>query len=299
MFVAEDYNDYGSYRKYLEDEEFKSRPLIRKIFSWRGFKFAVKWLAYLAVIGVFVLLFWRIFSSKNPQRTSELIWTQNSYAAYEEYGSDLLMYTQELKKVFEEDGKFSIYELRYIPASSEIQFTIRYNKSTLTTLAEELTEQKREELGDAFTEADIVNAEELPEIPFVFALHDDQGGVYTESEYTTFTKGRYVYLRIAFSGVDLFNVEKMTPSSYFPTPDVENSSYIYKGRFAPDYTKEAIKTLYLDSYYIGDTERTESFSKKVTVYSTARPTTVYNYSSELPKGATADLTYASAKPEEE
>lgn len=298
MFVAEDYNDYGSYRKYLEDEEFKSRPIIRKIFSWRGFKFGIKLLAYLVVIGIFALLLWRIFSSKNPQKASDLIWTQRSYAAYKEYGSDLLMYTQDLKKVFEEDGKFSIYELRYIPASSEIQFTIRYNKSTLDTLAEELTENKRKELGDAFTEADIITVNKLPEMPFVFALRDDQGNAYTESEYTTFTKGRYTYLRIAFSGVDLFDVEKQTPSSYFPTPDVENSSYIYKGRFSPDYTKEAIKSLYLDSYYVGDTTKTESFSEKVTLYSTSRQTTVYDYSSELPKGATADLAYASAKPEE-
>ena len=295
MFVAEDYNDYGSYRKYLEDEEFKSRSFIRKVFSFRALKFAIKACGYLLVISVFVILFWRIFSSRIPGKAAELIWTETSYAAYEEYGSDLLIYTQDVGKVFDKDGKFSIYELRYIPATEEIQLTIRYNKSTLDVLAEELTEDAMERLGDDFTEADIVNAQDLPEMPFVFAMRDDKGNIYTESEYITFTKGRYTYIRIAFSDIDLFNVEKGTPTSYFPTPDVENSDYIYKGRFESEYTKEAIKYLYLDSYYVSDTERNESFSDQIVVYRTDRRTTIYDYSDERPKGVTANITAASVK----
>ena len=297
--MAEDFNDYGSYRKYLEDEEFKSRPLIRKIFSFRALKFAIKWFGYLLIISVFAILFWRMFSSRNPKQTSELIWTKNSYAAYETLGNDLLIYTQDVGKTFDKDGKFSIYELRYIPATDELQFTIRYNKSTIGQLADHLTKEAQEELGDDFTSSDIVKEETLPQFPFVFALRDDQGNVYTESEYNTFTKGRYNYIRIAFSGVDLFNVEKSTPSSYFPTPDTENSSYIYKGRFEPVYVADSVDYIYLDSYYIEDDVREKSFSDQIVVYRSDRRTELYDYSKERPKAFTADLTAASSKLSEE
>ncbi len=297
--MAEDFNDYGSYRKYLEDEEFKSRPLIRKIFSFRAFTMAIKAFGYFLVISVFAILFWRMFSSQNPKQASELIWTKNSYAAYETLGNDLLIYTQDVGKTFDKDGKFSIYELRYIPGTEELQFTIRYNKSTIGQLANELTKEAQKELGDAFTEADIVREETLPQYPFVFALRDNKGNVYTESEYNTFTKGRYLYVRIAFSGVKLFDVKKTTPSSYFPTPDVENSSYIYKGRFESEYIEDSVDFIYLDSYYIDDEVREVSFSDKIVVYRSDRRTELYDYSKERPKAFTADLTAASSKLSEE
>ena len=293
--MAEDFNDYGSYRKYLEDEEFKSRSLIRKIFSFRSFTLAIKSFGYFLVISIFAILFWRMFSSQTPKQATEFIWTEKSYAAYETLGEDLLIYTQDVGKTFDKDGKFSIYELCYIPASKELQFTIRYNKSTIGQLANELTNDVKRELGDDFTEADIVKEEELPLYPFVFALRDDQGNTYTESEYTTFEKGRSIYIRIAFSGIDLFDVEKITPFSYFPTPNVGNSSYIYKGRFEPVYAADSIDFIYLDSYYIDDTVRDESFSSRIVVYRSDRRTEPYNYSKSLPKTFTADLIAASSK----
>lgn len=296
--MAEDFNDYGSYREYLEEEEFKRRPLIRKIFSFRALKGAVKFSGYFIVISVFAILFWRIFSSRNPQKAGELIWTADSYAAYEEQGSDLLIYSQDVGDVFDKEGKFSIYELRYIPATKEVQFTIRYNKSTLDTLAEELTEEARETLGEAFTTEDAVVADDFSDMPFVFTLRDDKGRVYKESKYITFTKGRYTYIRIAFSGIDLFSVEKETPEKYFPSPDVGNSDYIYKGSFASEYTEEAVKYLYLDSYYEGDEDKTESFSNQIIVYRTDRRTELYDYSDELPKGVTSDITESSYKKED-
>lgn len=288
--MAEDFNDYGSYQEYLENEEFKSRPLIRKIFSWRAVKFAIRSLGVLIVVAVFAVLFWRIFSSKNPERAADMIWTSASYAAYEEYGNDLLIYSQDLNKVFSKDGKFSVYELRYIPSAKELQFTIRYNKSTVDTLANELSEDS--EAGEA------INADQLPDMPFVFALRDDKGNVYTESEYVTFTKGRYTYVRIAFSDVELFDIEKSLPTLYFPMPGAENPDYIYKGSFSSVYTEEAIKKVYLDSYYVGDEEKTSSFSETITVYSSDKRTSVYDHSDERPKGITENITASSAAKED-
>jgi aspartokinase-like uncharacterized kinase len=186
--LAEDFNDWGSYRRELENEEFAKRPLIRKIFSFRSFKLALKGLGYLLVFMVFAILFWRIISSKLPSSASKLIWTENSYTAYKEKGNDLLIYTQDVGKVFDKDGKFSLYELHYIPAAKEIQFTIRYNKSTVDTLASELTEELMDIMGESFTEADIITADMLPELPFTFKLRDNEGNIYNINADTAASK---------------------------------------------------------------------------------------------------------------
>ena len=70
--MAEDFNDFGSYRRELENEEFRNRPLIRKIFSFRALKFIFKWVGYLLIIAVFAILLWRIFSSKLPKADGQI-----------------------------------------------------------------------------------------------------------------------------------------------------------------------------------------------------------------------------------
>ncbi len=283
--MAEDFNDWGSYRRELENEEFAKRPLIRKIFSFRAFKLALKGFGYFLVFMVFAILFWRMFSSRLPTSASTLLWTEKSYAAYEEQGKDLLIYTQDVGKVFDKDGKFSLYELHYIPAANEIQFTIRYNKSTVDTLADELTEEKREVMGESFTEADIITAEDLPAYPFVFKLRDNEGNIYESYEYTTFTKNRYTYLRVAFSDVNLFNIKKTSPTVNFPVPSTPASDYIYKGAFVSEYESKSTERLYVDSYYVGN--MSEQFAEQITLYRTDRRTEPFSYKS--PKNLTTGL----------
>lgn len=311
--MAEDFNDFGSYRRELENEEFRNRSLIRKIFSFRALKFLIKCFGYLLIFMVFAILLWRIFSSKLPKDASKLVWTDNAYAAYEELGDDLLIYTQDVGKVYDKDGKFSLYSLHYIPAVNEMQFTIRYNKSTLDKLAEELTDEAmkkmadeltakaRQELGDAFTDKDIVTPDtlgerftaedaitvsELPDMPFAFKLRDNFGNIYTDYEYTTFTKNRYVYIRITFSDVDVFDIEKSSPTVNFPMPEVKNPDYIYKGAFSSVNIKSPIETIYLDSYYVNDYTG-EPFAEQITLYRSARDTSACSY--DKPKGATEAL----------
>ena len=302
--MAEDFNDFGSYREELENEEFRNRPLIRKIFSFRALKFIFKWLGYLLIFAVFAILLWRIFSSKLPKAASQIIWTKNSYAAYQQLGDDLLIYTQDVGTVFDEDGKFSLYEFHYIPSANEVQFTVRFNKSTIDKLAEELTEEKREQLGDEFTEADTVTADMLGELPFVFALRDNDGNVYTSYEYTTFEKNRYTYVRVAFSGIDLYHIEKGAPSVLYPTPETPNPDYIYKGELKGEYVKSPTETLHFDAYYAETFEEfgadaKKSFIKKpIVLYRHERPTEALSFSK--PKGADAltAFTPAAILPEE-
>lgn len=287
--MAEDFNDWGSYRKMQEDEEFAGRSVIRKIFSFRALKFAVKGFGYLLLISIFVILFWRIFSSRLPKDASNILWTEDSYAAYETLGNDLLIYTQDVGKVFDKDGKFSLYELIYIPASKELQFTIRYNHSTVDTLAAELTQKAMDTLGDSFTDDDIVTSSELAAMPFAFKLRTGDGIVYDEYQYTTFTKNRYTYVRISFSGIDLFDVERNTPTVNLPVPEVSNPDYIYKGAFSAEYTKAPTEIVYVDTYYEPDFECGEAFATPIALYRSDRKTTVYDYRNDRPKSVTSGI----------
>lgn len=295
--MSEDFSDYGNYRKYIEDEEFKKRPLIKKIFSLRGLKIFFKILGYTLLISLFVILFARMCTSRPSEESLKMIWTEKSYGAYVESGGNLRVYTQNIGRPLDEDGKFAVYDFRYIPDTNEVQFTIRYNRSTVEKLAEELTEAKKEELGELYTDDDEITYDSLSALPFIFTVRDDFGNVYTESEYIVFTKNLYTYIRISFSGIDLFKSEKTTPKSLFPSPSVTNPSYIYKGRFSPEESISPITYLFLDSYYKDDYTLGNSFSKTLTFYRSNRGTELYDYGKEKPENITEGLRKASAMAE--
>jgi hypothetical protein len=301
--LAEDFNDFGSYRRELENEEFKSRPWYRKLFSFRALKFTVKWLCYLLIFAVFAILIWRIFSSKLPSAASKIIWTEDSLAAYEKLGDELLIYTQDVGTVFDKDGKFSLYEFHYIPSAKEVQFTVRFNKSTIERLAEELTEEKREALGNAFTDADIITAEMLGELPFAFAVRDNCGNVYTDYEYTTIEKNRYTYVRVAFSGIDLYDIEKGAPTVGYPTPESPNPDYIYKGELKGEYVKSPTETLYLDAYFVDrfiefGADESKAFAKPIVLYRSERPTESVSYQKPKSESALTAFTPSAILPKE-
>jgi len=302
--LAEDFNDFGSYREELENEEFKSRSLIRKIFSFRALKFALKWFGYLLIFAVFAVLFWRIFSSKLPGAASDIIWTEDSFAAYEKLGDDLLIYTQDVGTVFDKDGKFSLYEFHYIPSAKEVQFTIRFNQSTIARLAEELTEEKKKALGEAFTDADVITADMLGELPFVFTVQDNKGNVYTSYKYTTFEKNRYTYVRVAFAGIDLYDMEKGAPTPLYPTPISPNPDYIYKGELKGEYVKAPIETLHFNAYFadtfaqFGADAEKSFINKPIILYRSTRPTESISYGKPSGTSALTAFTPSAILPKE-
>ena len=300
--MAEDFNDFGSYRQELENEEFKQRSLIRKIFSFRALKLALKWFGYLLVIAVFGILLWRIFSSKLPASASELIWTKNSYAAYEKLGDNLLIYTQDVGTVYDEDGKFSLHEFHYIPSAKEVQFTVRFNKSTIDRLAEELTEEQQ--MKGLASANNVITPEMLGELPFAFALHDEDGNVYTAYEYTTFEKNRYTYVRLAFSGIDLYDIEKGAPTPLYPTPVSPNPDYIYKGELKGEYVKAPTETLYFEAYFtdtfmeFGANTDKMFIKKPIVLYRSQRPTESLSYSKPKSASALTAFTPSAVLPKE-
>ena len=114
---------------------------------------------------------------------------------------------------------------------------------------------------------------------------------YNENVYRV-SQGTHAYKEIMQTGlecigdVDVFDIEKSSPTVNFPMPEVKNPDYIYKGAFSSVNIKSPIETIYLDSYYVNDYTG-EPFAEQITLYRSARDTSACSY--DKPKGATEAL----------
>ena len=315
--MAENYNDYGD---YSEELVYQSKSTLRKFFSWRTLKRVLKVLFLLLILFVYAILFFRLCSGSPPKSLTRLIWTESMLTAYAQAGEDFIVYSQEPAEHIAQDGYFGVYDIRYIPATEELQLTIRYNNSSTEKLEEELTEKEtearraaietrlREENPDmsgselsSLVEAELTSELEenpiviqLSEQPFLFILRDNYGRVYTSYSYISDEKTVYQYLRLSFEGVDLFGGETWSPSHEYPGPDVENPSDIYKGANAAQ--GDAITHLYLDMYYENDVNfNSETFAYPLLVYRSTSELERYDYSDELASTVTEGLIHIDVK----
>ncbi len=315
--MAENYNDYGD---YSEELVYQSKSTLRKFFSWRTLKRVLKVLFLLLILFVYAILFFRLCSGSPPKSLTRLIWTESMLTAYVQAGEDFIVYSQEPAEHIAQDGYFGVYDIRYIPATEELQLTVRYNNSSTEKLEEELTEKEtearraaietrlREENPDmsgselsSLVEAELTSELEenpiviqLSEQPFLFILRDNYGRVYTSYSYISDEKTVYQYLRLSFEGVDLFGGETWSPSHEYPGPDVENPSDIYKGANAAQ--GDAITHLYLDMYYENDVNfNSETFAYPLLVYRSTSELERYDYSGELTSTVTEGLIHIDVK----
>jgi hypothetical protein len=315
--LAENYNDYGD---YSEELVYQSKSKLGKFFSWRTLKTILKTIGVLLILFVYGILFFRLCSGKPPKNLSKLIWTEQMLAAYTESGGSMTIYSQEPAEHVAQDGYFGIYDIRYIPATNELQLTVRYNNSSRDKLYDELYEKETEarkaeilarlkeenpEASNTALEA-LVEAEyeasveenpieiALSEQPFVFILRDNYGKVYTSYSYLSDEKNVYQYLRIVFENVDLFGDEKTSPSHAYPVPEVNNPSDIYKGANAAKGNE--ITYLYLDMYYENDVNfNSETFAYPLLVYRSTSELENYTYKKEVSSVVTEGLTHIDVK----
>ena len=315
--MAENYNDYGD---YSEELVYQSKSTLRKFFSWRTLKRVLKVLFLLLILFVYAILFFRLCSGSPPKSLTRLIWTESMLTAYAQAGEDFIVYSQEPAEHIAQDGYFGVYDIRYIPATEELQLTVRYNNSSTEKLEEELTEKETEARRAAIETrlreenpnmsgselSSLVEAEltseleenpiviQLSEQPFLFILRDNYGRVYTSYSYISDEKTVYQYLRLSFEGVDLFGGETWSPSHEYPGPDVENPSDIYKGANAAQ--GDAITHLYLDMYYENDVNfNSETFAYPLLVYRSTSELERYDYSDELASTVTEGLIHIDVK----
>lgn len=297
--MAEGFREWGDFNR---EEEWKSRPPIRKIFSFRAFKLVVKIICASLVIGVYAILAYRLATGLGiPEKAKEMIWDEKAYNAYSASGGNLTVYAQDPEATFGNDGRFSIYQMRYIPDIDQVQFTIRYNRSTVAALKDEIAANYA--VGDDATDEERLAAENaaaaalemVDNDPFVFVLRDQDGNVYADYSYTAYSSGLYTYVRIAFDNVSFFNTKTAPAERNYPTPSDEFSSIIYKGPCVADTISSDISYLYLDFYYENDVQYdAESWADPLLVYRSGLELEEYDYSKHMPSGVTDGLLHRSS-----
>lgn len=273
--MSENFNDYGD---YMKEQRYQSKSKLGKIFSFRTLKKVFHWLIVALIIFIYAFFMYRIIESKMVFRHTDMVWTDEAYASYNSLGEDFRVYTYDAESEFgidssknngRYDGRFSIYGMRYIPSVDELQFTIRYNSSTLDALCEEY------------------GLERADEMPFRFILRDDEGNIWEKSSYKFKTSGRYTYVNIVFSDIDLFDSVKAAPDEAYPTASATNPAYIYKGASKYDYEKGGISSLFLNMYYAEDYDpEEESFGVHIAVYRESYDLELYDYKKELKNAPT-------------
>ncbi len=278
--MAENYNDYGD---YMKEERYAKKSKLGKIFSFRTLKKVFRWLIVALIIFIYAFFAYRIIESKMVSRHTDMIWTKDAFSAAESLGENFVVYSYDAESEFgvdyskeggRSDGRFSVYGMRYIPAVNELQFTIRYNSSTVDALCEQY---------------DIENAGDMP---FRFILRDGDGNIYEKTAYKFKKSGRYTYVNIVFSGVDLFESVSAAPEKDYPTADATKPAYIYKGASRYGYEKKNISSLYLNMYYKDDYDpEKDSFGVHIAVYKDSYETKQYDYKKEIGDAPTSDIEY--------
>ncbi len=208
MSEYQNYDDYYS----EENEEYTSGQstagkVAKKIFF-----------ITLRVMAVFViaLLLWRMFSTRDTKFSKAFIWNESAIDAYNSNSSDFIAYECKKSDNITRSGRFTTSNVYFVPMINQIQFTVRYNNSTLKALAKDY---------------------ELSAIPtgenFIFVLEDNLGNIYTEYEYTVDAKNLYNYRKVIFDGIDT------------------NASKVTKDKNNKDVT-EYFESLTLKIYYVND-----------------------------------------------
>ena len=287
----------------------------------RTLKTIAKGIMWVLVVIVYGMIFFRLCTGKPPKNISGILWTNDTYAAYEAYGDELKIYSHEPVENIAEDGVSGIYDVVYIPAAKTLQMTVRYNKNLAEEYYENQLEKRRDAIEDSVIksegydrtnlanlsneererfnalieerlakslEEEPINASEN-EYPFVFVLRDNYGNVYAKYEYLSDVKTLYHYQRLSFSGIDLFGEAQTAPENAYPAPEAADPAYIYKGAHASE--SNAITYLYLDMYYDKEIDvNGEAFAYPLQVYTSEVMLELYDLGKEMPTGLTEGLS---------
>ena len=184
-----EYDGYGSYDSYGEDEEPSAgRHWVRRL---------LKWALFCLLLGVCgILIFRMVFSGYYPAEMKQLYFTPALTAYYEANGGVPGALTQDLRinydnSLYSEEEQrpsatfFAAYPV-YVPENGSLQFTLRCNEDALSLLAEE---KGLTEIPPATEET------------FEFSLVDNLGNRYYPEHIEYAEKLFYRYLRLAFEGV--------------------------------------------------------------------------------------------------
>ena len=206
----------------------------------RGFRITgriIKFLFFLIVFSVIAIILWRIFSSGDPKSVDTITPNDKLCEAYEEHGDGLYMFRQEQRSITsakDNYGYFSVTNCVFIPEANQIQIVVRYNNSTIRSLAEDkaLPEVplRDEELFDVSLS---IATDKTPDNTDDNLGNDENGVRFTRvhpSSVSSDTKNLYNYRRFVFD---------------IDSADISLSELLEDG---------LMLAVYADIYYVGDVD---------------------------------------------
>lgn len=213
----------------------------------KGIKFILKSGMTFIVVAVLAILFFRMFSMRDPKIIKEYIWDNSAITEYNKLANkeDFKIYKYSLgsyryydesqsKEVmgnvpeFNQDranskyhGTFRASNIFYTENTKKLQIALRYNNVAEKNLIED------------YSLARLPDGES-----FVFTLTDKSGNVYKEYSFTKAEKSVYNYRMLVFEDIDLSAAEELTLNIYFIndvdfTKNAYISMVIYDGRQKP------------------------------------------------------------------
>ena len=284
--MAENWNDYGN---YAEEEIYQKKSFWGKLFSFRTLKNILKWLFYLLIIALFAIIFFRMGTNKPGKNMTSLLCTPQIEKALSE--GKITVFSQELEDYMPRCGEYAIFDVKIVAETEEVQFTVRYNNSTVKKLREEIASRDYESDEEKQAALDMIS-----DRPFIFALRDEDGNVYTAYSYVEYSKTVYQYIKVSFVIPGLLSGDAVAPSLLYPNADASSPLYIYKGEGKGEVTESTVEKLSFEMYY-----ENEAFTdggmmgKSIDIYKATKKISSYDYKKELDGGVPDGIKYIGEK----
>ena len=163
----------------------------------------LKFLCIAVIVFIYGFFIVRLMISGDPSEVKGFAWNDVGIAAYNNASDKFEVKKQDVTTEFTPDGTFRVTNIKFVESTGDdgkgqVQIVVRYNNSTLKTVAA------------------AYGLSALPEgEAFVYVLKDADGNEYTEYEFRGFKKNVYNYRQLIFDGVDITNAGTLTLDFYY------------------------------------------------------------------------------------
>jgi len=207
----------------------------------------LKYTVYGLILFVYLFFMVRICTMGDPKSIEEFIWNAESVSTYNSDPNNFVINVVNEKsmsyKYITDDGRFAVSNI-HITNTGQLQFTIRYNNSTIKSLKLDYDLEK-DPVGE----------------PFIYILSDSNGNIYRNYQYVSDRKLLYNYRRLIFNDIDLtatgFQVDiyycddvKLTKTPYGSLPVLRADYYYTDKGYNISKTPAIDKRLTLNPAYL-------------------------------------------------
>ena len=180
-----DYERYGDYNDIEDDEPGKRSPVM----------LILKIITAVVCIGVVGIIAYRMITfNRYPDSMENVYFNETLTEYYNANGGDISVKTQVLRAPYSDNkvGNFFCDYLYVIDEIDQLQITVRYNKATVTRIADELGISLDDKDPDIFT------------YRLCASYGDEEAVIYDTVSYSEFTESAmYRYNKLVFDGVEM------------------------------------------------------------------------------------------------